>query len=29
MFLEGMATSLKKKEDRPAGPWMEALVNPS
>jgi hypothetical protein len=30
MFLEGMAIRLKKKkENRPAGPWVEALVNPS
>jgi hypothetical protein len=30
MFLEGMAMRLKeKKKNRPAGPWVEALVNPS
>jgi len=32
MFLEGMdlhAEAGRKVEDRPAGPWGEALVNPS
>jgi hypothetical protein len=29
MFLEGIALCLKKGKNRPAGPWGEALVNPS